>query len=81
MEILEPIGEVEQSAHYRLAQRTRNLNGKILGLLSNHQPNADLLMAKLKPLLARRFSFADIIIGEEAEVTGKCNLLVTGIGF
>ena len=80
IEILEPIGEVEEPAQYRLAPRVTDLNGKVLGLLSNHQPNADLLIDKLEYLLKKRFNFAEVIRGEESDIVGRCDVFVTGIG-
>ena len=80
IEILEPVGETRGPTRHRLAARVNDLNGKVLGLLSNHQPNADLLIDKLESLLTKRFNFAEVIKGEEPEIAEKCNALVTGIG-
>ncbi len=79
IEILEPIGETGEKPR-RLAPRTKDLNGKVLGLISNHVANADLFIEKLKNLLTRRINFADAIVGTESDLAGKCDVLLSGIG-
>lgn len=57
--LLNPVGEVGP-LDLGLAPRLPDLNGKVLGLIDNAKPNADVLMAKVEQLLTERYRFSRI---------------------
>lgn len=80
IEILEPIGDIGGPGRCKLAPRPKDLSGKVIGLMSNHVANADLLMEKLKKLIVAKIHPANVIVGTESELAGNCHAFVTGIG-
>ena len=79
-------------ANAQLAKRPVTLDGKVLGLLDNHKPNAARLLDEIQELLSQNHEFAGVVrrykldvsrpCPEETveELAAQCDLLITAIG-
>ncbi len=85
--LFNPVGEVEP-LDLGLAPRIPDLNGKVLGLIDNAKPNANVLVDKLERVLTERYKFARIFRTRKRKSSGpahemaeleKCDLVIGGI--
>jgi hypothetical protein len=75
-----------------LAPRPENLNGLVVGLLSNHKRNADKLLDAVYSLLLDTYDFKDVIRLDKGdasrpapkqimdELLEKCDIVITATG-
>jgi len=48
-----------------MAEKTKDLNGKVIGLMWNHKPNGDLLLRNLEGALSRKFELSGVLMKEK----------------
>ncbi|MBI4641581.1 MAG: hypothetical protein HY731_12855 [Candidatus Tectomicrobia bacterium] len=88
--LLDPRG-VPATAQVAIAQRLDDLNGKVVGILSNRKPNADIFLGRIEELLRERYAFAEILkrekgvstpVSEEVlnELVEWCDFVINAIG-
>ncbi len=75
-----------------LAQRPDDLNGKVVGLLSNHKRNSDKLLDAIYSLLQDTYEFKGVVRLDKGdasrpapkqimdELLAKCDLVITATG-
>jgi hypothetical protein len=92
IEVLVPTA-IASNRHFTNAPRTKNLSGKVIGIIDNRKPNYDIFLVRLLELLGQRFDFAKIVQVRKGETeTGKalaaadinklaaeCNIVLNGI--
>ena len=78
--------------HTILAPRPEDLNGKVVGLLSNSKRNADKLLYNIYALLQDTYEFKDFVFLDKGdasrpapkeimdELLEKCDLVITATG-
>ncbi len=64
IEILVPVAEV-RFGEIKMAERTKDLNGKVIGLMWNHKPNGDLLLRKLEEALRGKLELSRVLMKEK----------------
>ena len=95
IEVLSPIA-ARRSRPVPLAARPTDLRGKVLGLLDNGKPNADLLVATIGDILAAQYSLGRVVKCSKREASlgaagplpdalrarwvGRCDLVLNAIG-
>ena len=91
IQVLDPTAKPGR-AQREMAIRPTQLEGKILGFLSNNKPNADILRARLPELLGERSHFAQVVqrnsphsslsgAGEDLlnELAAKCDVVIVAV--
>ena len=93
IEVLDP-SVPPREAKFALAARPNSLNGKVLGLLNNKKPHAEVLLEKIASLLSEKNEFSDIVVEgkvplafrEESQakefidkLAAKCDVVVNGV--
>jgi hypothetical protein len=91
IEILVPVAEVS-FGEIKMAGRTKDLNGKVIGLMWNHKPNGDLLLRHLEEALSRKFELSGVLMKEKPlassgappevleELSARCDFVILAIG-
>ena len=91
LKILDPTVEALPEDTF-LAPRPQDLNGKVVGLLSNHKRNADALLDAIYSLLQDTYEFQGVVRLDKGdasrpapkhvidELLEKCDLVITATG-
>lgn len=91
IKILDPTVEAEP-IESSIAKRLPDLDGKVLGLLSNGKVNADRLLALVRDELATRYRVRDVVVRAKpsasrvapdevmTELASTCDAVITAIG-
>jgi hypothetical protein len=91
VEVLVPEAEVK-FGEIRMAERTKELNGRVVGFLWNNKPNGDRLLKKLENLLKEKFEPSYTLMKRKTtassktpddileELSLKCDLVILAIG-
>ena len=91
IEVLVPAAEV-RFQEIKMAERWKDPNRKVIGLLWNRKPNGDLLLKHLEKSLRERFQLRGTLMREKAlssseasseileELSAKCDLVILAIG-
>lgn len=91
IEVLIPVAETKFE-EIKMAERTEDLTGKVIGLIWNGKPNGDLLLMNLKNLLKEEFRLSGTVMRKKTiasseapveileELSAKCDLIILGIG-
>ena len=95
IEVLNPTAKAA-SVEAEIAPRIDDLNGKVIGLLENGKPNADIFLSRVGELLGQNFKSVEIVYTQKpGESTGggfplpaeqmeklatKCDAVVNGVG-
>lgn len=92
VELLSPVGGTQGRWDGQLAPRGRDLQGRVVGLLDNSKPNADLLLDRIGRLLRAKYGAGDVVklrkagagvpLDQESleRLAATCDLVVTGTG-
>ncbi len=93
MIVLSPEGKARASAvRVPAVSRFSDLNGKIIGLLDNSKPNADMLEARFEELLKQSYKIAGVIRRRKLtaqqgapkeyleDLAAKADLIISGLG-
>ena len=94
IEVLDPTAKT-MTVELEIAPRVSDLNGKVLGLLSNGKPNFAIFLSRVEELLGQRFEFAEVVRIDKAvvgsgvaaalpvdamgEFAAKCDVVVNGM--
>ena len=91
IEVLIPEVEAE-FGEIRMAERTMELNGSVVGFLWNSKPNGDLLLRKLEYLFRKQFRLSNTVMRKKPlpsskapedileELSSKCSFVLLAIG-
>ena len=91
IEVLVPEAKVKYGK-IKMAEKTLELNGRIIGFLWNNKPNGDLLLGKLKDLFKEKFRVSNTLTRKKLlpssktpeeileELSSKCSLIILAIG-
>lgn len=60
IEVLSPAGKAKQNPQ-GMAERLATLDGKVVGILDNGKPNADLLLREVADKLKSRYGISEVI--------------------
>lgn len=93
MIVLSPEGKARTSAvRIPALPRFADLNGKILGLLDNSKPNADMLQARFEELLKQSYNIGGVIRRRKLtaqqgapkeyieDLAAKADFIISGLG-
>lgn len=77
-----------------MAPHISDLNGKVIGILSNGKTHCDIFLARIEELLCQRFKFAEVVRAKKGawgaaatpfpadqveDFAAKCDVVVNGI--
>lgn len=88
VELLDPAG-VAQVKSFSQAPGLGDLKGKVIGIIDNHKPNADILLGRLAELLTQRYPGVKIVTrrkvspptpGPVDEMAALCDAVIVGTG-
>ncbi len=93
MIVLSPEGKARTSAvHVPALPRFSDLNGKVIGLLDNSKPNADMLEARFEELLRQTYNIAGVVRRRKLtaqqgapkehleDLAAKADFVISGLG-
>jgi hypothetical protein len=75
-----------------MASRVDSLEGKVVGILYNFKPNADLILERIEEILSKKFAVKEVVRRSKSdaasgarqevldELADRCDLVINGVG-